>query len=128
MESSQRERIILKLEQEDWIRNNIAKLDYLTRLEKNLIAKVWAYSSSGHIPHIRRLAVALGCSPTGVSKAVRKLQNLKILQTASHSSYPYRREKFVFLSKEYPTWTSIVLHKLGFKNPFSNDNKHRERT
>ena len=112
MDSSTQEEIVLRLEQQDWIREHIDSLDRLTPLEKAVVRKLYEYERAKHTIHVRRLAQVLGCSAMGVSKAARKLERLHIAQSRR---FGYRREKFLSLNPMYPIWINVVLSRLGFR-------------
>jgi len=118
MDSSAQEVLVLRLEQEDWIRDHIGSLDELTLLDRAAVKKLYEYQRGRHTIHVRHLARVLGCSAMGASKTVRRLEKLRIVR--SHR-FGYRREKFLSLDTTYPIWLNIVLRKLGLRASFSDE-------
>ena len=105
------DRLILEKEQE-WIRNNIAKLDRLTDLQRNVIRLIYQYEKIQCL-HVRGISQRLGCSAMAVTKVLKKLKKLGITKTVNQQEAKNYLKKYVRLNWEYESWVRVVLNKIN---------------
>jgi DNA-binding MarR family transcriptional regulator len=111
MDKIRQEAISNKLGEDIWIANNINEVDSLTRVQRGIIRVIYNYRQI-QVPHIRFVARRLNCSAMAVSKALKRIEALRIVEPLQIG---FSRKKYLRFHPDYPTWVNVVLRRLKMK-------------